>query len=292
MDPDGGLGCIMARFGTGRVSASIRKRFYDNFTRDNSTGTTGVSTDGSILTVLRGVFNISSNALTTSTAVSEYPILYTDMLVENVDMRLVSANQGGMAAIWITDSGNWWGVQKSSAAESCNCSTYYYSCNCSSYSYQCNCGQTCNTCYYSGSYTCGSYSGSYCIYYIWTPGTAYSCCTYSCQTCYGYSCQTCSGYSCQTCYPQYIKILKSVSNTVSVIFSTTVAAVAQALRIKTSGDQITIQAFSDSSMTSQIGGDITHTPTSPAKTTKFGISISPSSYNQGNSISSIQIDRN
>jgi hypothetical protein len=45
-------------------------------------------------------------------------------------------------------------------------------------------------------------------------------------------------------------------------------------------------------MTSQIGSDLTYTATGSTKSTKFGLAIAPSSYNQTSNISKITIDRN
>jgi hypothetical protein len=68
--------------------------------------------------------------------------------------------------------------------------------------------------------------------------------------------------------------------------------VAAAFRVKTSGDVITIQAYSDSGMSSQIGSDMTYTATGSTKSTKFGLAIAPSTYSQTSTISKITIDRN
>jgi hypothetical protein len=45
-------------------------------------------------------------------------------------------------------------------------------------------------------------------------------------------------------------------------------------------------------MTSQIGSDLTYTPSSPTTTKKFGLMISPSTYNQGSTIASTTIEPN
>jgi hypothetical protein len=115
---------------------------------------------------------------------------------------------------------------------------------------------------------------------------------YSCQTCSQYTCQTCSQYTCQTCYPNYMRMLRMVSGSISVLTSWAISSLAAAFRVKTATDQVTIQAYSNSTLTSQIGSDLTYNASSPTKTTRFGISLGPSSYNQGTTISNVTIKRN
>lgn len=89
-----------------------------------------------------------------------------------------------------------------------------------------------------------------------------------------------------------MRILQSVSGSVSALYSWTLASLAAAFRVKTSGSSITTQAYSDTGMTSQIGSDVTYNASSPTKTKRFGLSIGASGYNQGTSISSVTIKRN
>ena len=315
---------------------AIRKGFIDTFQRANTSTDPGVATDGSRWNVLSGTFNILNNFLNTSTSASNYPLQVVDMGVKNAKVELVASGQGAMAALWVTDAGNWWGVQSFSQPENCNCSDIAYSCNCSDQAYDCNCvpqssqwttcdtcsGNSCSqvqTCTYTAPYytpgSCAVYITGYgCIVYnsgsYYAGGTScttdtvctpysYSCnCVdhsaswYSCNTCYRQVCSTCYYTACNTCYPQYFKILNSVSGVVSSIWSQAVAAVSAAFRVKTSGDVITIQAYSDSGLTSQIGSDMVYTATGSTKSTKFGLAISPSSYNQTSTVSKITIDRN
>lgn len=125
--------------------------------------------------------------------------------------NIQSANNDGGSGIslWITDSGNWWGVSYGRSIDnSCNCST----CNtCTTYqNYQ---GYVCNTYAYAPGYNCLGYTNytSYgCIGYTSSP--VYSCgaygfsVSYSCNgwsTNFGYQCTdydlsifyTCNGYA-------------------------------------------------------------------------------------------------
>lgn len=256
------------------VTSSVRKVFTDTFQRSNTTGSPGRATDGSLWDATRGTMVVTNNVLTTSDSFSNYPMVTTDMGVEDIAIEVTATNTGQLASLWVTDSNNWWGVQTYSQSESCNCYTYSYSCNCSAYYYDCNCG----------SYTyCGSYAGPYCLYYVTS---------YSCQTCTGYSCQTCYGYACSTCYPNYMRVLQSVSGSISALYSWTLSSLAAAFRVKTSGNAITMQAYSDIAMTSQIGSDTTYNASAPTKTKRFGVSIGPSNYNQGTTVSKVIIKRN
>jgi hypothetical protein len=86
--------------------------------------------------------------------------------------------------------------------------------------------------------------------------------------------------------------MKSVGSVVSEVFSTTIGAVAQSFSVRTSGNQITVKAYSDPSLVTQIGSDIVHTPTGVTVVSTFGITIDPSSHNQGFSIDQVEITKN
>lgn len=120
------------------------------------------------------------------------------------------------------------------------------------------------------------------------------CKTYGPDVCtseYTYDC------NCQTCYPQYVRVIQSVAGTVSTLYSWLIGTVSsstviKSLRVKTSGSEITVKAYSDSSLVSQIGTDLVYTPTGVNVTANFGIGIKPSTYNQGYSIDQVEIERN
>jgi hypothetical protein len=102
--------------------------------------------------------------------------------------------------------------------------------------------------------------------------------------------------NCQTCYPQYIRILQSVGATVSTVFSWLIGTISsptiiQSLRVKTQGNQITVKAYSDPSLVTQVGDDLVYTATGATISTNSGIAITPSDYNQGLSIDSVEIKR-
>jgi hypothetical protein len=149
----------------GQVAASVRKRFIDTFTRTNTSGSLGTATDGSSWNATKGTFTVDTNKAKAAT--TDYQIATQSMPYSNVDLSIKSVTQGTGAALWVTDSGNWWAVgTDTGAGESCNC-------------------QTCSNASYDPGYY---YAGN----------TNY---VYSCQTCSSYGCSTCyNAYTCQTCY--------------------------------------------------------------------------------------------
>lgn len=341
------------------VGSSIRKRLLDTFNRANQSGI-GTASDGSLWNTLRGSFSISTNKAVGADA--NYPMATQSLPFSNVEINLNGAATGSAAALWVTDSGNWWAVGLTQEATDCNCTyyynTYYYysastcvgytagnyvgpynngnyvgatcaSFYCSAYSGgQCTSsvcvaynGSNCNNYAYNStnkSTRCsGSYNASNCAAYGCTGYAPYVCNGYSCAnynpgymngnmnsgytnaaTAYNYACniqQT--GYSgpfasCSTCYPQYIRVLQSVGNTVSTITQWSISSLASALKVKTSGSQLTISAYSDADMVTQIGSDLVYTPTSVTITPTFGITVVPSGYNQGYTTDSIEIKKN
>lgn len=274
---------------------------------------------------LKGTWGVSSSKLTTSSASSTYPVTVVDALVPNVKIELKDVGQGVGAALWVTDSGNWWAAAPQQQAEDCNCSQYSYSCSCSlcagSYcsSYSCSCGNSnytpasgggcewldcqtqygnfCSSYYANGNcsgYTKISWQDCFCaFYYPYTPANytaaTYNCC---CSATYYYSCNcaTCYGTTCETCYPQYMRIIQSAANTVSEIFKWQVSSIVKSLKVFTSNKTITVKSYSDVAMQTEINSQ-DYTASAAQETTKFGIVVSPSSYNESSTVSEINIER-
>lgn len=216
---------------------------------------------------------------------------------------------------------------------SCNCATEYSLCNCTYFTRPCNCRtRTTTTCAATGCTSFGCKGFGVTGYYFcgtadrprWCPNygctggfgcTGFGCTrftttsrevcdtcpaqdcniceSYVCQTCSGYSCNTCIGTTCNTCYPQYVRLLQSASNTVATLATWAFSAIIKALKIKTSGDRISLEAFSDSSGETKIDTTrVYDAPSDTDKSTKFGLLISPSSYSETKSAKSIKIERN
>lgn len=332
----------------GGIASAVRKRFYDTFTRSNTTGGLGTATDGSLWNAVRGTFTVVSNKATGDT--SNYPIATQKMPTSDINLSISSASQGAAAALWVTDSGNWWAVGIDQTTTSCNCQTCsqcnaYSGGNCaSSTGGNCatssggNCSSwnavTCNswntgTCnaWNTGNcaaFYCNVWSGSYCVS---PPGTgclrwnATSCRTWSGNTCAVSSGGNCASWNavvcnswnavvcnawnainctnttyyscnCQTCYPQWVRVMKSVSTVVSEVTNWSIGSVIQSLRVKTTGTQITTQVYSDTALTTQIGSDLVYSATGATVAAEYGITIKPSSANQAYTLGTVDITRN
>jgi hypothetical protein len=403
----------------GSITSSVAKSFKDLFDRADQTGLGGAWTS------IRSGFNVSGNKAVGTT--SNYPISVVTAASQDVDINLRGISEGAGAALWVTDSGNWFAIGVNQEPVDCNCVTQnvfvqgntdyanqfvpgnfawanqfvpgnfawanqfvqgntgnqnvyvagnnynvavtnfdgFYTCNanntstCKTSGTQCNAYNptACNAyattfcaySYYSNvnkKTVCGVYGGGACrtwggggcktwsnvcnaynttncktstadywtYWYIASNAYTYSYYydnsyttqyqynnqytyqyQYNNQYTYQYSFNNSYTYSqtvCQTCYPQYIRVIQSVGSTISTLTSWTIASLVKALRVKTSGTQITVSAFSDDSGVSQIGSDLVYTATGATINPKYGIVVTPSTYNQGYSIDSINIDKN
>ncbi len=91
-------------------------------------------------------------------------------------------------------------------------------------------------------------------------------------------------FSCNCVTEHRISILRSLVGTVSTVSSSLFSALIQSFRTVILGNQATIQAFSTTTYTSQIGNSVIQSITTPQKTTQHGIIKSTSSLNQGSTI--------
>jgi hypothetical protein len=146
----------------------------------------------------------------------------------------------------------------------------------------CNSVGSSTTCAPGSAYNCTNPS---CAYGVCNPANTY-CSTYVPDTYF----QSCAA----TCYPTYIRLIKSVANVVSEVTKITVgnttSSLVNSLKLIVSGSQITAKAYSDTSLTSQIGSDLTFTPTGVTISTSYGIIVTPSVTNQGNSLDDFTIE--
>lgn len=159
----------------------------------------------------------------------------------------------------------------------------YYTCdawntsNCSSWT--CNAfscaSATCNSSSCTSSSCSGGWNAVYCNSATCNAWTTYCATSFN----YTYSC------NCSTCYPAVVRVLQSVSNTVTEMASYTLSTIANSLKVITSGSTATIKPYSDNTLSTQIGSDLTYTAAGGAKIdTMFGIVVAPSAYNQGNTL--------
>lgn len=292
--------------------------------------------------VIRGTWSSNGSVASSSTAAGSYPIAAVKMSKSNVTASITEATNGSGIALWVTDSGSWWGVVTGQqSGQSCNCQTCYtcnanvcvssyyvcnsynaYVCNCQgggniaswtpSYYYACGGGNCSSWAQYSG-YICGLYgtacgqctgwnATSYCFQSAqpasWNATYYYCCsggnCSGSYYACNAVQCSSSSPYSCncQTCYPATIRVLQSVANTVTEVTSWVISSVANSLKVITSGTTITAKPYSDNSLATQIGSDLTYSANNATISTQFGIVVAPSAYSQGNSMSSFEATSN
>ncbi len=259
-----------------------------------------------------------------------YPMATITLPVQDNVISLADTNEGSSVALWVQSSSDWWmvgveGVQETNTnyasaqtytyafAQNINYSsttnyygvTNYYGGSSTSYGttntswyqgwyrpapgsfvsgyYRLNGGYTSysGTSYYGATsyYTAIGYTQTYGPYYQYTVGGAY----------YTYAAGS------TTTYNEFLRIRQSVSSTVSTITSQLISTVSsiKSLKIFTSGNQITARAYSDTNFVTQVGSDLVHTATGATISTKYGIAVSPSAYNQSAIIgTSIDISRN
>lgn len=190
----------------GAVSSAYRKvigtagsnPFNDDFNRSN--GAINPAEDGGVWEAIKGTFQISSNKASSLTD-SSHPIAAVTSFTNDVTIDITGTTGSG-AALWVTDSGNWWAVGITQEPQDCNCTEYY---NSYTYSYYyeyvsswntANCTSWTNYCcsYYN---YCSSYNSSNCCGYTCGSYNSSNCCGYSC---YGYNAKgNCKGYYC-SCY--------------------------------------------------------------------------------------------
>lgn len=296
----------------GSVAASIRDRFVDTFNRSDSASSLGTASDGSLWTALRGSLGISSNkaVLGSGQAASGYPAATVKMPKTNVTISESGVGNGSGALLWATDSNNWWATDiYQSTFSVTNYTTNFagnYTCTAWTTNYICAAPFYC--CNVAG-YTTG---GAICI--AWNSNNiknAAYCRTYTRNYTINYTCSTCcnSFYTAVNCssgiaqynttatgttyyYPTYIRIMQSVANVVSQITNAYLGdnLTIQGLRTITSGNQITVRAFSDANLTTQVGSDLVYTATGATVTAEYGIILTPSDSNSVNSIDSITIE--
>lgn len=109
--------------------------------------------------------------------------------------------------------------------------------------------------------------------------------TYTCtNNCFNTSCSNPFTYQCNCTTAHKINFIKMIASTITSIANTTFNAAILSFKTITSGNSVTIKAYSDSGWTTQIGTDWVNTETSPVKTKRHGIIKSPANYAQGSNL--------
>lgn len=310
------------------VIGNMAKKIKDTFFRNNEPLLR--ASDGTIWTTLRGVWSVLDYRAKTTTSPSEYPLAVVSAPTSDVDFSIKDLSQGAAAALWVSDSGNWWGVGVDMGSGfSCECSTcttpvysansffydcgdnfcqganYYYCCNKSGNINSVYVRSTCNRYFTSeGSSTCtGNWNTAYTYYNNgWCNNSNTSCVgnyfTYKCgdNYCVGYYVWISGYYSepcnCTTCYPQYVRLFKYISGVFSSVTESLISntKVARSIKLFIRGNEITARAYENADLTNQISSDLVYTPTGVAINARYGIMIKPSTYDQGTTLGEIEIE--
>ena len=158
---------------------------------------------------------------------------------------------------------------------SCTACSQYSTCNASS----CGAYGTCTAC---GSYTtctaCGGYAScTYCNGYSYGTSSACGCAGY-----YTYSCNCADNHK--------IDLVSKINGTESVISSTGNSTTNIAgIKVTTSGNNVTAQAYSDTNFTNQLGSNLT-TTNSGQKSKEHGIISRASNNSQGYTIDEFRVN--
>lgn len=104
------------------VKSSVRKAFSDFFQRNNTEGDLGITPDGSRWDLVRGLFKVLANRAVSESNPDSYPIAAVKMPFEEAEISVDGIANGSGVSLWITDSGNWWGLGLEQEEVDCNCS--------------------------------------------------------------------------------------------------------------------------------------------------------------------------
>jgi hypothetical protein len=262
----------------GIIASSIFKVFTDNFNRSTTAPSLGTPSGGGVWNILRGSWNANGSVGVGNSDPATYPIVSTDVYTTSPTISLdLPASYGSGASFWVQDANNWWAVvpwqaTNTTYGSACgaygqSCTSYYALSVCQNY------GAQYNSRYKKTSYYCGGY-------------------VYGGQGCNAYT-SACTSYyqtSATSAGSSYLRLLRSVSGTVSTVVDSIIAATPFSIRVAvTSGGTITAKAFTGFGQVTQTGGDLVNTPASPTKATKHGMIVSPGGWSQGTSFDNITI---
>lgn len=287
----------------GVVASAVQKAYgivTDTFNRSDSTSL-GTAPGGQQWVNVRGAWAIVSNKARGVAA--DKPISTLTFTSTDLAVLVDGIGPGCGTAFWVTDSGNWWGayldqtVTYSSCQGGGNCagtspccsswtytSAYYY------YYVYYQVGGAGNTapCSSCGIYTyCGTNCKKVSI-------KEYAPSSYTCTG--GYNAQCCSSYNavyyydCSPVTTRKIKIIQSVSGTITDLATKSVTGAIVGIKTILSGSTISVKAYTGAGYTSETAdGDTTYTASSPTKTKKHGILLMPASNSQATDIDEFKV---
>jgi len=181
-----------------------------------------------------------------------------------------------------TECAGYWTVSCCTGYTSCTvCTGYTFQSCCTGYTSCTVCSQnaTCTYCNGYGTCTvCGQYNQcSYCNGYTYGANSSCGCASY-----YTFSC-SCTDH-------HKLDLVKKVSGTETVVASTTNQTTdIKGIQVITNGNNITARAYSDTSLSSQIGSDLTSTH-SGQKSKEHGIISRASNASQGYTIDEFRVN--
>lgn len=237
----------------------------DNFNRTTS-GNLGTANTGGDWEAVSGVWSANGSVATTSTAASLYPISTLELVGSTVDASATVTGGTGLV-FWLSDANNWWAAYpfySSTSSTGSQCVAYTEIC-----SGNVNCvPANCCSAIISGNPDSNPI----------TRGSPWRYCLNTFQN------------VTTTTYNSQIKLDKNVSGIVSNhatythTSNTSGYTTVNSMSVTTSGDTITVKAYSGSNLTSQVGSNWVQTPSSPTKGRKVGILRAPTTANQGSTV--------
>ena len=264
----------------GVIASSVFKIFTDNFNRTTS-GSLGTPSGGGAWSAIRGVWFANGSKATSSGTATDYPIATSDIYTTAPTILLDVDGNGVGASFWVSDSSNWWGVVPWQATAS----TTNYTANCNSYVQTCVTYTNSTNCIAYTSYTVNNRYGTY----------AAKCVQFQTQAiCNGYG-SSCNSYTqgssvSYSAGSRYLRLLKSVSNTVTTVADGAISSAAASIKVVVnSGGLITASAYTSAGQVTQTGSDLTNTPSSPTKATKHGILLAPGGVTQATTVDNITL---
>ena len=91
---------------------------------------------------------------------------------------------------------------------------------------------------------------------------------------------------------RYLRLIKSVANTVTTVLDTAVASAIASIQVNISGTGLILRAYSSAAQNTQIGTDITYTATGATTATQHGLLLAPGGFDQGTVVDNLTINPN
>lgn len=265
----------------GVIASSVFKIFTDNFNRTTS-GSLGTPSGGGAWAAIRGVWSANGTKATSATAPSSYPIATSDIYTNAPTILLDVDGNGVGASFWVSDSSNWWGV----VPWQDTASTTNYTANCSAFTQQCVAYGYFGFCAFYEMYQVNSRYGTTSIRCTGNYSVNGFCATYG-AGCTAYTQGSSVSYSAGS---RYLRLLKSVSNTVTTVADQAISSAAASIKVVVnSGGTITASAYTGAGQVTQTGSNLVNTPSSPTKATKHGLLLAPGGVTQATTADNITL---